>query len=83
MKRIYISTFILLFLFIFPLLGQNIKKDLAKINTEGFQHSQVLQIITDLTDLYGPRLTGTRQYFQAAQWAKRSPCPCNQKSEQV
>ena len=43
---------------------------LAKINTEGFQNSQVFEIIEELSDSYGPRLTGTHQYFTAAQWAK-------------
>ena len=43
---------------------------LAKINTEGFQNSQVFEIIEELSDSYGPRLTGTHQYYTAAQWAK-------------
>jgi len=43
---------------------------LAKINTEGFQNSQVFDIIEELSDSYGPRLTGTHQYYTAAQWAK-------------
>ncbi|MDN3641174.1 M20/M25/M40 family metallo-hydrolase [Lutimonas halocynthiae] len=43
---------------------------LAKINTEGFQNSQVFQLVEELSDSYGPRLTGTRQYYSAAQWAK-------------
>jgi len=43
---------------------------LAKINTEGFQKSEVYEIIEALSDSYGPRLTGTHQYLQAAEWTK-------------
>jgi len=45
---------------------------LAKINTEGFQKSQVMSLIADLSDVYGPRLTGTDQYYTAAEWAKKT-----------
>ena len=45
---------------------------LAKINTEGFQKSQVMRLISDLSDVYGPRLTGTNQYYAAAEWAKKT-----------
>lgn len=50
--------------------GQN--DALSKINTQGFQHSQVKQIVTDLTDDFGPRLTGTREYYKAAEWVKKT-----------
>ncbi|WP_432410535.1 M20/M25/M40 family metallo-hydrolase [Rasiella sp. SM2506] len=45
---------------------------LSKINTEGFQKSEVMNLITDLSDVYGPRLTGTDQYYTAAVWAKET-----------
>lgn len=45
---------------------------LAKINTEGFQKSQVMSLIADLSDVYGPRLTGTDQYYTAAEWTKKT-----------
>lgn len=44
---------------------------LAKINTEGFQNSQVFELLEELSDSYAPRLTGTRQYYSAAQWAEQ------------
>ncbi len=51
-------------------IGQTKSQALSKINTEGFQKSQVMRLISDLSDLYGPRLTGTDQYYTAAEWAK-------------
>lgn len=43
---------------------------LAKINAEGFQKSQVYELIEELSDTYSPRLTGTHQYYKAAEWTK-------------
>lgn len=52
--------------------AQDLHADLARINAQGFQNSQVMATLTELSDLYGPRLTGTRQYLRAAQWAKKT-----------
>ncbi|MGB3150933.1 MAG: peptidase M28, partial [Maribacter sp.] len=52
--------------------GQTKSQAITKINTEGFQKSQVMSLISDLSDVYGPRLTGTNQYFTAAEWAKKT-----------
>ena len=35
----------------------------------GFQRSQVMEIVSYLTDVYGPRLTGSPNIKQAADWA--------------
>lgn len=51
--------------------AQTTTQSLSKINTEGFQQSQVMNLISELSDVYGPRLTGTDQYYTAAQWAKQ------------
>lgn len=51
-------------------IGHTKSQALSKINTEGFQKSQVMGLISDLSDVYGPRLTGTDQYYTAAEWAK-------------
>lgn len=68
-----ISTSITAFLFIgLSATSQSLPQALAKINTEGFQKSEVMNLITDLSDVYGPRLTGTNQYFTAAEWAKET-----------
>ncbi|GGG57177.1 M20/M25/M40 family metallo-hydrolase [Bizionia arctica] len=52
--------------------SQTTSQALSKINTEGFQKSQVMDLISDLSDVYGPRLTGTNQYYTAAEWAKKT-----------
>ncbi len=56
----------------FNAIGQTQAQALSKIKTEGFQKSQVMQLISDLSDVYGPRLTGSNQYYTAAQWAKKT-----------
>lgn len=42
-----------------------------KIKDEGIDRSQVMEILSYLTDVYGPRLTGSPEYKQAAEWAKQ------------
>jgi len=43
---------------------------IAQIKTEGFQRSQVMDTLSWLTDVYGPRLTGSPELRRAADWAK-------------
>jgi hypothetical protein len=57
---------------VFAASSQTLPQALSKINTEGFQKSEVMNLISDLSDVYGPRLTGTDQYFTAAEWAKKT-----------
>lgn len=45
------------------------KKKLALIRQEGFQHSQAKAMLSTLSDVYGQRLTGSREYLAAANWA--------------
>ena len=42
---------------------------LAKIKTIGYLQSQVKQMNYELADVYGHRLTGSREYLAAAKWA--------------
>ena len=42
----------------------------ARIKEEAFQHSQALDTLSYLSDVYGPRLTGNPAYYEAAVWAK-------------
>jgi hypothetical protein len=42
---------------------------IRKIWTEGTEKSQVMNIIHYLTEICGPRLTGSPQYMKAAQWS--------------
>ena len=41
----------------------------AKIRAEGMDRSQVMRIVHMLTDVYGPRLTGSPNFDNAAKWA--------------
>src|SRR3974390_2876157 len=40
-----------------------------RIKTEAFDHSKVMDHLYYLTDVYGPRLTGSPEFGEAAQWA--------------
>ncbi len=40
-----------------------------RIKMEAFDHSQVMDTLENLTDLYGPRLTASPEFQQAADWA--------------
>ena len=40
-----------------------------RIKTEAFDNSQVMDTLSYLTDMYGPRLTGSPEFEQAANWA--------------
>jgi hypothetical protein len=42
-----------------------------KIKEEGLQRSQVMEITSYLTDIHGPRLTGSPSYAKAAEWAQK------------
>jgi hypothetical protein len=43
----------------------------ARIKMEAFQHSRVMDTLTELMDLYGARLRGSPDYAAAADWAKQ------------
>ena len=43
---------------------------LARIRREGMDRSQALAMFATLTDQFGPRLTGSPAYKQAAEWAR-------------
>lgn len=66
------ATLTCLLAFVLPLAGQHEPVDLGAIYTikeEGFQRSQVMDILSYLTDVYGPRLTGSPGIRKAAEWA--------------
>jgi carboxypeptidase Q len=64
-----------LFLFVFcafGVWGQTDSRSLTVVNQikkEAFSHSQVMDTLSFLTDVYGPRLTASPEFNQAAQWA--------------
>lgn len=41
---------------------------LSKIRNEGFKNSEAMTMLKQLSDVYGQRLTGSREYFEAAKW---------------
>jgi hypothetical protein len=43
---------------------------MAKIRAEGFERSQVMETISYLTDVYGPRLTGSPNMKKANEWTR-------------
>ena len=42
---------------------------IAKIREEGLKKSQVMETMFFLTDRYGPRLTGSKEFEEAGDWA--------------
>ncbi len=42
---------------------------IARIMDEGMNRSQVMDLMSSITDVYGPRLTWSPEYLQAAKWA--------------
>jgi acetylornithine deacetylase/succinyl-diaminopimelate desuccinylase-like protein len=43
----------------------------ARIKTEAFQHSRIMETLSELTDVYGARLRGSPAYAAAADWVKQ------------
>jgi carboxypeptidase Q len=41
---------------------------LSEIRNEGFNNSEAMNMLSEFTDIYGQRLTGTREYYKAASW---------------
>ena len=46
------------------------QQTIARIKMEGFQRSQVMDVLFQLTDVYGPRLHGSENYDKAALWSR-------------
>jgi carboxypeptidase Q len=65
------SRFVWVLLSLAPLAAQE-RVDLAAINqikNEAFENSKVMDHLSYMTDMYGPRLTGSPEFKQAADWA--------------
>jgi len=63
--------FVLALASVFPALAAD-QVDLAavnKIKAEAFEHSKVMEHLKYLTDVYGPRLTASLEFKEAADWA--------------
>jgi len=46
------------------------QETIARIKMEGFQRSQVMDVVFQLTDVHGPRLHGSENYDKAALWSR-------------
>jgi hypothetical protein len=44
---------------------------LAQIKTEAFQHSHVMENLFWMSEVYGPRVTNSRNHKLAAEWAMK------------
>ncbi len=67
-------SFLLILSLILPSVAQE-KLDTAmvsRIKKEGFENSQVMDILSMLTDIHGPRLTNSPGYKRAAEYAKKT-----------
>src|SRR5262245_39969275 len=46
------------------------KEDIERIRDEGLNHSQAMQTLSYLTDVIGPRLTGSPNLRRANEWTR-------------
>lgn len=71
-NRRFIASLQIIILFSLPVLAQSANTDtalLAKIREEAMQRSQIMKTMHMFTDVYGPRLTGSPNHKNAAEWA--------------
>lgn len=70
MRKLFIIPLLFLAIGVFAQTDNLDMAMMAKIRDEGMNHSQVMEIIFNLTDANGPRLMESPGYFKAANWAK-------------
>lgn len=65
-----ISNFSILYLFLSLSLHAQVElhTDLQKIRTQGFDSSRLREYAIHLTDVFGPRLSGTESNYRATEW---------------
>src|SRR5881296_4651662 len=76
MTRLRIIGASLILLVAIPILAQISQEPvdldgIYKIKDEGLNRSQVMETLSYLTDVYGPRLTGSSQMRAAQEWAQK------------
>ena len=74
MKRLTVLVVVLAFAvpLSFGQMMEQINTDVfAKIKDEGMNRSQVMETLSYLSDVYGPRLTWSPEYKEAAEWASK------------
>src|SRR5262245_9628799 len=72
MQNRVVATFLIVALLSLPVLAQSSASDdplLVKIREEAMQRSQIMKTMHMFTDVYGPRLTGSPNHKNAADWA--------------
>lgn len=67
LKRL--RPFVVAVLLVAPVAGQPDPDINAKIRKEGMEHSQIMRALHFLTDVHGPRLTGSPNLKAAGEWA--------------
>jgi hypothetical protein len=70
MKRLAVIT-ILLLISIVQAEERVDHEVIARIKEQGIHYSQVMETLSYLADIYGPRFGGTPQYYEVAQWAEK------------
>lgn len=71
MRRFLFPVAFALFFLATPLQGQDTTA-LSNLREEGFERSQVMEILSRLTDVNGPRLTNSRGFATAAEYARQT-----------
>lgn len=72
LRRRVIALSLIISLFALPLIAETLDRDdeiRDRIRKEGMEHSQIMKTMHMLTDVYGPRLTGSPNHKRAADWA--------------
>lgn len=70
LKRRVVALSLILFILVVPVAAQNGDAEiLNRIRKEAMEHSQIMKTMHMLTDVYGPRLTGSPNHKAAAEWA--------------
>lgn len=72
LRRRAIAVSLIISLFALPLMAETSDRDdeiRDRIRKEGIEHSQIMKTMHMLTDVYGPRLTGSPNHKRAADWA--------------
>ncbi len=76
MKNLLLCVVVLLIVVSVPAAAQGDREPvdtaaIAKIKAEETSNSQVMDILSTLSDVYGPRLTGSPGYERAAEWVEK------------
>ena len=70
LKRRIVALSLILSILVVPVAAQNGDAELLnRIRKEAMEHSQIMKTMHMLTDVYGPRLTGSPNHKAAAEWA--------------